>query len=489
MRASLCCFIALLTVCIGTIVHAAEKTDRPNLVLIIADDLAWNDIGCYGHPAIRTPNLDRIAREGMKFTRGFVTAASCSPSRASILTGRYPHNTDAEELHWPVPKEQITFVEHLRKAGYWTAAAGKWHLGPAMKERFDLVKEADPSGFQLPAGANGKSSAVIKAKGDQSGCADWVPTLQARPKDQPFFLWLAALDPHRDYEENISAKPYRPEDVIVPPYLPDTAEVRKDFAQYYDEITRLDGFIGQVLAELDRQGVADNTLILFISDNGRPFPRDKTSLYDGGIKTPWLVRWPNGVKPDSVCERLVSSVDIAPTFLSLAGVKAVETIQGKDFSMLLKRPGSSFRDFIYAEDNWHDYADRARAVRSERFKYIRNDHPELPNTPPADVVRSPTFQAMSDLRNKGFLTSEKMICFQPRAAEELYDLSSDPNELRNLASDPRYGSELRKHRAALAAWTRETGDVMPARLSPDEFDRETGLPLPNRVRPRPGKSK
>ncbi|MCD6051535.1 MAG: sgsA2 [Verrucomicrobia bacterium] len=479
--------LLLITSAVAATAGAVKETVRPNLVLIIADDLAWNDVGCYGHPTIRTPNLDRLAREGMKFTRGFVTAASCSPSRASMLTGRYPHSTDAEELHWPVPKEQVTFVEQLRTAGYWTAAAGKWHLGPAMKERFDLVKEADPSGFQLPTGANGKAASVIKAKGDQSGCADWVPTLQARPKDKPFFLWLAALDPHRDYEENISDQPYRPADVVVPPYLPDVAEVRKDFTQYYDEITRLDDFVGKVLKELDQQGVAENTLILFLSDNGRAFPRDKTTLYDGGIKTPWLIRWPKGVKAGSTCERLVSSVDIAPTLLSLAGVKIGETIQGTDFSALLNKPAGKHREFIYAEDNWHDYSDRARAVRSERFKYIRNDFPELPNTPPADGVRSLTYQAMQRLRDKGFLTADKLACFQPRAAEEFYDLANDPFELRNLASDPRYATELRQHRAALTTWVKDTNDTMPGKRSPDEFDRETGQPLPNRVRPRPGK--
>jgi N-sulfoglucosamine sulfohydrolase len=472
----------------GSLLATKPANARPNLILIIADDLAWDDVGCYGHPTLRTPNIDRLAREGMRFTRAFVTASSCSPSRASMLTGRYPHNTDAEELHWPVPKEQITFVEQLRATGYWTAAAGKWHLGPAMKERFDLVKEADPAGFQLPSGANGKPATVIKAKGDQSGCADWVPALQERPKDKPFFLWLASLDPHRDYEENISPKPYRPEEVIVPPYLPDIAAVRKDLALYYDEITRLDGFIGQVLAELDKQGVAENTLILFLSDNGRPFPRDKTTLYDGGIKTPFIVRWPKGVKAGLVCDRLVSSIDIAPTVLTLAGVKMSPTIQGRDFSSLLRKPTSQSREFIYAEDNWHDYTDRARAVRSERFKYIHNDYPELPNTPPADGVRSLTYQAMERLRDLGYLTKDKLACFEPRSAEEFYDLANDPFELRNLAQDLRYASELRRHRAALAAWTKETNDVMPARRSPDEFNRETGEPLPNRVRPRPGKS-
>ncbi len=127
----------------------AAGPGRPNVVLIIADDMAWDDCGAYGNPKVRTPNIDRLAREGMRFDRAFVTASSCSPSRSSILTGRYPHNTGAEELHWPLPPEQVTFVEKLKASGYWTAAAGKWHLGNAVKDRFDVVREADPSGFQL----------------------------------------------------------------------------------------------------------------------------------------------------------------------------------------------------------------------------------------------------------------------------------------------------------------------------------------------------
>lgn len=466
----------------------AREKKRPNLILIIADDLAWNDVGCYGHPTIRTPNMDRLAREGMRFTQAFVTASSCSPSRASMITGRYPHNTDAEQLHWPVPKEQVTFVEKLKAAGYWTAAAGKWHLGEALKDRFDVVKEADPSGFQLPTGADGKPAARIKAKGDQSGCIDWLPTLQERPKDKPFFLWLASLDPHRDYEENIIPQPYRPDQVVVPPYLPDVADVRKDLSLYYNEITRLDSFIGKVLEELDKQGVSDNTFILFLSDNGRPFPRDKTTLFEGGIKTPWIVRWPGKVKAGSICSRLVSSVDIAPTFLAAAGLTPPDTIQGHDFRTLLRNPKSKFRDYIFAEDNWHDYEDHARAVRTEHFKYIYNDYPDLPNTPPADCVRSITFRAMQRLRDKGFLTEDKMNCFMTRPVEELYDLDKDPLEEHNLVNDPRYASELRRHQQLLNDWKAETNDVLPAHRTADEFDRETGKPLPNRIRPRPSKA-
>ncbi len=244
----------------------AEEPKRPNVVLIIADDLAWEDCGAFGNPKVGTPNIDRLARGGMRFDRAFVTASSCSPSRSSLITGRYPHNTDAEELHWPLPPGQVTFVEKLKASGYWTAAAGKWHLGNAVKGRFDVVREANPAGFQLGTVKDAKARMTAEGSGAvQSGCDQWVPVLRDRPKDRPFFLWLAALDPHRDYEEGTIAQPHRPEDVVVPPYLPDVPEVRRDLALYYDEISRLDRYVGEVMAELDRQGVAGETLVLLLT--------------------------------------------------------------------------------------------------------------------------------------------------------------------------------------------------------------------------------
>ena len=455
---------------------------RPNVVLIIADDLAWDDIGAYGNKKIRTPNIDRLAREGLRFTSAFVTISSCSPSRSSLITGRYPHNTDAEQLHWPLPAEQVTFVEKLRAAGYWTAAAGKWHLGDAVKDRFDVVNDAGEAGFQTD-----PKTGKMLAK-DDSGAADWLPTMRQRPQGKPFFLWFAALDPHRDYVENSIPKPHRPEDVTVPPYLPDTPEVRGELALYYDEIARLDDYVGKVVAELERQGVAENTLVLFISDNGRPFPRAKTTLYDSGIKTPLIARWPKTIRRGGFAGGLVSSIDIAPTILQLAGATIPPSVQGKSFAAILADQKSTTRDAIYAEKNWHDYEDRARAVRTARFKYIRNDYPDLPLTTSADSGRSPTMDAIRRLRDAGRLSPEQSRIFQtPRPTEELYDVIADPHEFKNLAADPRHASTLAELREKLNQWGRETDDRTPARRTPDEFDRETGQPLPTRQRPRPSK--
>ena len=446
----------------------ASAAPRPNFVIFVADDAAWNDIGCYGNRGVRTPNLDRLAREGMRFDQAFLTTSSCSPSRCSILTGRYPHSTGAEQLHWPLPANQVTFVELLRRRGYWTASAGKWHLGPAAVKKFDLV-----------------------LRGVKNN--PWVRALRERPREKPFFLWAAFVDPHRPYQPGTLEPPHRPEDVTVPPFLPDVPEVRRDLAMYYDEIGRMDRHIGQVLEELRRQGVLEQTFVLFISDNGRPFPRCKTTLYHSGIKTPWIVRYPKLVRPGSVCRSLVSAVDIAPTVLELAGVEQPASFQGRSFVPLLKNPQGKIRRFVFAEQNWHDYTAHRRAVYDGRYKYIWNAYPELPMTPPADAVASPTYQTMLRLHAAGKLRPEQATCFRkPSPREELYDTQADPFELHNLAGDPKYQPVLRRLRQRLRQWKEATGDRVPPVRTPDEFDRTTGRRLPQFKpgprRPRPGQA-
>jgi N-sulfoglucosamine sulfohydrolase len=455
----------------------------PNIILIIADDMNWDDSGAYGHPSIRTPNIDRLAADGIKFTNAFLTTSSCSPSRASIITGLYPHQTDAEQLHWPIPGNQVTFVEKLRDAGYWTAQAGKWHMGDAITDRFDFIASEEAFRKALPGG-----EVPDLPPADGSGCHLWTHTLNHRPENKPFFLWLAALDPHRPYYENIISVPHDPADAIIPPYMPDEPEVRRDFALYYDEISRLDEYIGQVIAELDRQKILGNTVILFISDNGRPFPRDKTTMYDGGIKTPFILHWPAVVTAGTVSASMVSAVDIAPTFLSLAGAGEQNTFPGKDFSPVLKDPRREIRDFIFAQAHWHDVERMYRAVRDERFKYIRNFYPDLPNSPPADALMSMTYQRMLEMKKQGDLNAAQMNIFiSPTPAEELYDLEADPYELNNLADVSEYSGVLEKMRQTMKDFMDSTDDRIPETRTPDEYDRITGEALPARKWPRPGK--
>ena len=483
--------IRLLTTCLLFTTYAIcsdSWSAPPNVVMIVADDMAWDDCGAFGHPTIRTPNIDQLARNGLRFENAFLTISSCSPSRCSILTGLYPHNTDAEELHWPLPSSKSIFVEALRNAGYWTGAAGKWHLGNAMRDRFDVIREVDTSGFQLPTNSQGKRGQFAETShGDaRSGCADWVRLLQQRPTDQPFFVWLAAVDPHRPYSENIVPQPHRPSDVRLPPYHPDTPDVRKDYTLYYDEIHRLDDYVGKVVAELKRQNVDQNTMLIFFSDNGRPFPRDKTTIYDSGIKTPLIISWPSTVPAGESTKSLVSSVDFASTICDIAGLGSrFAPSPGKSFRPVLHDPRKKTRDYVFAEKNWHDYEDHSRAVRDERFKYIRNYYYDLPNTPPADAVRSETFQFMQREYATGKLPAHQSQCFHsPRPKEELYDIAADPHEINNLANRPAHKATLQRFRDELRRWESTTKDTVPELRTADEFDRKAGTPTPARRRPR-----
>jgi len=234
--------------------------------------------------------------------------------------------------------------------------------------------------------------------------------------------------------------------------------------------------------------LADNTLVLFISDNGRPFPGDKTTLYDGGIKTPWIVKWPSKVKANSQTNSLVSAIDIASTFLKVASVDIPDFFEGVDFSPLLIAPEKEIRNSVFAQDHWHDFEDYSRALRTKKYKYIRNFYFDLPNTPSADALRSMTFRDMQKLRDEGRLTEAQMRCFiSPRAEEELYDIQNDPFELQNLANNDEFYSVKAEFREELQNLRLSLQDTLPSKRTPDEFDRETGQPNKFRIRPRPSK--
>lgn len=430
-----------------------EPPGKPNFIVFVADDAAWNDCGPYGNANIKTPNINKLAEEGMVFNHAFLTTSSCSPSRCSILTGRYPHSTGAPELHMPLPAEQLLFAGELQKAGYYTAVAGKYHIGPKRPE-FDTFYGGKPS-----------------------GCEHWVEALKNRPKDKPFFLWLAALDPHRNYQPNTIPEPHNPKDVLVPPYLPDNDSTRKDLALYYDEISRLDSYLGKVMEELKKQEVDENTMVIYMTDNGRPFPRAKTRMYDSGIKTPFIVRWPDQLKKGRT-DALISSIDIAPTFCELAGAEIPETFQGVSFVPVLKNQHAETRNYIASEHNWHDYKAHERAIRNHKYLYVRNAFPELNASPPADAVGSITYQEMIKLYKAGKLNENQLDCFEaPRPAEELYDVVNDPYQLHNLAAKPEYADALNEMRNLLDSWIVEFDDNIPENPTPDKFDRWTGKRL------------
>jgi arylsulfatase A-like enzyme len=448
---------------------AAGQTaaQKPNFLIFIADDAGWNDIGAYGNPAVQTPNIDRLAREGMRFDKAWLTCSSCSPSRAGILTGRYPHSTGCGELHLPWPEDAVLMSTPLRGAGYWAASVGKWHpWGDAGRVQYDFVEDSVPSGCEL-----------------------WLDALKNRPKDKPFFLWCAAHDAHRPFMPKTFDPPNSPDKVIVPPYLPDGPETRGELAMYYDEISRMDTGIGKVLAELQREGILDTTFILFLSDNGSPFPRCKTRVYDSGVRTPFIVRYPKLVRPGSHTASLVSSVDIAPTILALAGLPPLPGFQGKSFLPLFSNPSATIRKYAYAEHNWHALAACERAVRSDRFNYIHNWRPDLSAVPPAGAIeKSAVWTVMKKLYDEGKLPPEQSACFAvPQPVEELYDTQTDPFELHNLAGDPEYAPVLEQMRNAMEKWQKDTKDEFdPMKITSDSFSRETGEKLPESPWPHPG---
>lgn len=421
-------------------VHAAQ----PNIIFFIADDISQEDLGCYGHPTLKTPHIDGLAAKGMRFDNAFLTTSSCSPSRCSIITGRYPHNTGAPELHVKLPDAQIRFPELLRKAGYYTVLSGKNHMFGDTDRAFD----------------------IITGGGGPGASDDWVQHLKDRPKDKPFFFWFASNDAHRGWQTSDHAPTYAPDQIVIPPYLVDTPATREDLAHYYHEVSRFDHFIGLVAAELGRQGILENTMIVIGSDNGRPFPRAKSRLYHSGIKTPWVVHFPAVIQTPASSNSFVSVIDLSATCLELAGVERPAAIQGRSFLPILKDPKATIRDMVFAEQNWHVYRNHSRMVRFGDYLYIKNNYPNQPNL----CVESYYDPAARDLwlaHAAGKTTpAQQQIFANPCPGEELFRVDKDPHQLTNLAAEPEHAAALDKARRLLAGWTEQTGDTIPANPTP-----------------------
>jgi arylsulfatase len=415
------------------------------MVFFIADDISQEDFGCYGHPTIKTPRIDALAAGGMRFDNAYLTTSSCSPSRCSIITGRYPHNTGAPELHVKLPESQIRFPELLREAGYYTVLSGKNHMFGKKDRAFDRITQG---------GGPGKEE-------------DWVEHVQNRPKEKPFFFWFASADAHRGWQLSDDAPAYTVDDAVVPPYLVDSAATRRDLADYYHEVSRFDHYVGLVRDELERQGVLDNTLIVVAADNGRPFPRCKSRLYDSGIKTPWVVHFPALVKVPSVTGSFISSIDLSATCLELAGVEQPACIQGQSFVSILKDPKTEVREVVFAEQNWHVYRNHSRMVRFGDFVYIRNNFPDQPNL----CLESHDYPAGKELwmfHAAGKTTAHQQQIFaNPCPEEELFRPGKDSHQLVNLAGHPEYAEILEKARRLLTSWTERTGDTIPENPTPN----------------------
>ena len=407
----------------------------PNFLFLISDDHSKPDLGCYGNAVIRTPHLDRLAGEGMRFENCFVSSPQCSPNRSSIFTGCTPHTTATSRLHTPMPPWETTFVELLRQKGYFAGAFRKIHQGKEFDKRWD---------FHAPKGV------------------PFERFFDALSRGRPFFLQFGSTDPHRRYTPGAFSPPHDPARVRVPDFLPDTPEVREDLAHYHDFIARLDAECGQLLDILDKRGLAGNTLVIFTGDNGMPFPRAKGTCYDPGIAVPLIARWPGRVKPGTVAGDLIAHVDLPVTWLEAAGIEKPAKVQGQSFLSLLEGRTYRKREAVFSERNWHDNFDPIRAVRTERYKLIFNAAPHFRYRPAWDLGDSPSWRSYLAEARRGTLSRQHQQLLNPtRPLLELYDLQEDPAEVNNLATSAAHASVLEEMLQRLSDWMHDTYDFLP----------------------------
>ena len=424
-----------------------------NVLLLISDDQGL-DLGCYG-VAVQTPRIDRLARGGTLFRHGYAAVSSCSPSRAVINTGLYTHQNGMYGLNHDVHHQALlpgveTLPALLRRAGYATALVGKKHVGPDSAFPYEAELVPERSGIR-----------------DVRELAVAATSFIRSTNDRPFFVTVGYSDPHRaavDYGNDrawLGVKPerYDPRRVQIPSHLPDLPAVRQDLAEYYESLSRLDAGVGMILDDLAATGRADDTLVIFLSDNGRPFPGAKTNFYDPGIHLPLIVRAP-GSAP-AVCDAMVSWTDIAPTVLDWAGVAppAAYKLSGSSLLPLLGKADDPARDAIFASHDFHEINQYypMRAIRTRTHNYILNLAYQLPYPIAGDVAGSPSWKAIvadPSLR----LGWRSQAAYLQRPAEELYDLTRDPAELTNLAGDPGYArikAELAERLRAMRAATKD----------------------------------
>ncbi len=451
----------------------SEQPKRPNILFLLAEDMS-SHVGAFGDSVAVTPTLDRLAMEGIRYTNTFTTSPVCGPSRAAFITGVHQITTGTQHMRTSnlgylavPPKEVKAFPELLRKAGYYTYTDHK--------NDYQFSKVLTKTG-------------PFTIWDDEGRSAHW----RNRPNNTPFFAMInfsvtheSGIFPHHIFprfwkEQGTLAYVLQlinqynrwgledvvsPEDVVVPPYYPDTMIVRSDIARMYNNVNCMDGQVAAILKELEEDGLADSTIVIWTTDHGDGLPRAKRDLYDSGIKVPMIIRWPEafrpkGVKPGDVDKRLISFIDLAPTILSLAGIDIPDFIQGQ---VAFGPKAGTTRTYVYAQrdriDN--DDIDRRRAVRDARFKYIRNYHPER-----AAASKSPFSmhqliqQELHMMNEKGLLKGPQTIWFQkPRPFEELFDTQHDPHEIANLSDDPVFQDILLRMREELDRWLEQTTDL------------------------------
>ena len=448
-------FLALLPV--ASVV--AAPTARPNVLFITADDMNHDTPGFTGGPVSGvTPHLDQLAAEGMWFARAHVTVAVCQPSRECLMTGRYPHHNGATGFY-PVREDVPTLAELLKSAGYYIGILGKEiHLQPAAKFPWDFVRtEGELARGRDPAKYHQFTKEFIQ---------------QAKDSGKPFFLMANSHDPHRPFagSENEGKLPYpqpdrifTPEEIVVPSFLPDLPEVRKELAQYYSSARRCDQSLGEVLHALKDSGLEESTLVMFVSDNGIAMPFAKSNCYFTSTRTPWLVRWPGKVKPGRVDrEDFISGIDFMPTVLEAAGLPLPAGMDGRSLMPLLAGETQSGRDHVFTCYN-EAYGNKAypmRCMQDKRFGYIFNAWADGKVRYNTEAMSGLTFKAMQNESARSSDVAARVEVLVHRTPEELYDYSIDPGALHNLIDDPAHRTRVEEMRQAMLKWMDQTQDPL-----------------------------
>ena len=455
--------LALMPGC-SSLAPQRNPKERPHIVMYLSDDHGIDFVGCYGNKDVRTTNVDALAREGMLFTNMFAASPTCAPSRSVLWTGLYPAHNGCMRNHSICRADITALPTYLRQLGYRVVLANKFHA-KQRKEVFDFEYiEA-----KLP--RNPENRRKYRREGLNAGDIDKLLSEHAKDRpDTPLCLIVADNSPHVTWEPN---KIYDPAKLKLPSFIVDTKLTRKAMANYYQDITTMDGRIGQVTSMLRKYGLEDNTLFIYTSDQGSEWPHSKWTLYDAGIRVPFIAVWPGVIRPGSVCHAMVSFVDMTPTFINIAGGGRPEGLDGKSFLDVLTGKTKSFRDRIYAthtgDGNMNVFPQRC--VRDTRYKYILNLHPErlwtthftkVSGIPQSHKQVWDTWveKARSDTEAARIVDLNENHPF-----EELYDTQADPCELNNIAARPQVRPILLKMRGMLKKWLATQGESAPDSLS------------------------
>ncbi|HOX04530.1 MAG TPA: sulfatase-like hydrolase/transferase [Candidatus Paceibacterota bacterium] len=461
---------------------AAATLSQPNILLLLSDDHSYPFVGAYGDSNVKTPALDRLAAEGMRFHRFFTAAPQCVPSRATLMTGRSPVASRMTRFTSPLPADEVTLPEILRdQKAYFTGACGRnYHLdgpgsaNPAIASIFDRhqLKTFARRVDYLRPGPDAEVARLVDEFLDQV------------PAGKPFFLWANFSDPHHVWNAPAEFRP-DPASLRLPAHWPDLPGMREQLADYCAEVNRLDRSVGAVLDALRQRGLLDRTLVVFIGDNGAALPHGKGSLYDPGSNVPCLIRWPGVVKPGLESRALISAEDLAPTLLDAAGASIPSRMTGLSFLPLLQNKAFTPRKYLFVERGPHGSApvtvnmknsgyDLSRAVRSDRYKFIYNCTPWIPYGP-VDSAGGAAWHQIVAAHTNGTLTPELAAAYftAPRPVYELYDLENDPSELRNLSGQPATAGVEAELRLALAEKMITDFDYLPLPALPAPPTAET----------------